>query len=921
MMQQNLDLTACDHEPIHIPGAIQPHGILIAFDANRQTFTHASANVEALWGYSPEQLWGKMIHEFAAEFETPDWNNVLLSDISIGRPLYQASWKHQATETTWDVITHRHLGRIFFEFEPAQSQPASRVDQLYRHLHEALFRLENPNSVKELADVVARHVRQLNGFDRVMVYRFDKDWHGEVIAENRRDGLEPFLGLHYPASDIPRQARALYTSNWLRFITDRDYTPAPILAGPTAGAEALDLSFSVLRSVSPIHLQYLRNMGVAASMSISLLRQGELWGLIACHHYSPRYVPYDLRKACELLGQFMSLHITQVEDAETSRERARLKDTSAKLVTGLEREEDIANAVIHAKPSLLDFIPAAGAAVVADSSIERLGQTPNEPEIRQLAAWLSQSNSEIFSTNHLQGEFGTGILSSVAAGVLAINLGHNRLHQLIWFRPEKIRTVNWAGDPRKFESDGVTPDRLTPRGSFALWRETVRGQSEPWTDDEIAAATDLRQNIVRLMLKRAELLALAHNDLRLSSLEREKALEAERSARLESERLHRVKDDFVATLSHELRTPLNAILGWTQLLQMSDQIDLEELTEGLDVIERNAKSQAAMIEDLLEISRIVSGRLRLDLQDVNLAEIVEDAIESLSVTAAVKKVRLEKMLDPLIGIKATGDPNRLRQIAWNLLSNAIKFTPAKGRVQVVLQKVDSHVELSVADTGIGIKPDFLPHIFERYRQADPSITRQYGGLGLGLAIVRNLVELHGGNITADSAGEGRGATFTVSLPIRIVSQTESPAKPAARSDASFAETTIRLPGLRVCILDDEKDARELLGKIFRVAECDVTCCETADQALDLLARNEFDLIVSDIGMAEMDGYSFIRLWRQRETELGRKRLPAVALTAYARAEDRRRALVAGFTSHITKPVDAVELITLAASMTERLEPS
>jgi chemotaxis family two-component system sensor kinase Cph1 len=919
-MEQNLDLTACDHEPIHIPGAIQPHGILIAFDANRQTLTHASSTVEALWGCSIEKLWGQTIDEFVAGFDAHNWNDMLLSDISTGRPLYQSPWHHRETDTTWDTITHRHNGKIFFEFEPAQSPTASRVDDLYRHLHEALYRLENPETVKELGDVVARQVRKLSGFDRVMVYRFDQDWHGEVIAENRRDDLEPFLGLHYPASDIPAQARALYASNWLRFITDRDYEPAPILAASNGSAEPIDLSFSVLRSVSPIHLQYLRNMGVGASMSISLMRHGKLWGLIACHHYSPRYVAYDLRKSCELLGQFMSLQITQVEDAEAFHERTRLEDTSAKLIAGLEREEDIANAVIHSNPSLLDFIPAAGAAVVADSSIARLGQTPNEPEIRQLAAWLSQSNSEIFSTSRLHDEFGTGILASVAAGVLAINLGHNRLHQLIWFRPEKVRTVNWAGDPRKFENDGVTPDRLTPRGSFALWRETVRGQCDPWTSDEITAATDLRQSIVRLMLRRAELLALAHDDLRLSSQEREKALEAERSARLESERLNRVKDDFVATLSHELRTPLNAILGWTQLLQMSDQIDESELTEGLEVIERNAKSQAAMIEDLLEISRIVSGRLRLDLQDVNLAEIVEDAIESLSVTAAVKKVRLEKMVDPLIGIKATGDPNRLRQITWNLLSNAIKFTPAKGRVQVILQKVDSHVELSVADTGIGIKRDFLPHIFERYRQADPSITRQYGGLGLGLAIVRNLVELHGGNITVDSAGENQGSTFTVSLPIRIVSQSDLPAQPAARSDHSFAETAIRLPGLRVCILDDEKDARDLVAKIFRVADCEVTCCETADKAMELLAQDKFDLIVSDIGMAGMDGYTFIRHWRQRELELGRKRLPAVALTAYARAEDRRRALVAGFTSHVTKPVDAVELITLAASMTERLSP-
>ncbi|MCC7084107.1 MAG: response regulator [Pirellulales bacterium] len=914
-METRLDLTTCDSEPIHIPGAIQPHGFLIAFDSDGRSITHVSANVEQLLNLAPADLLGQCFEDLLQNACISEADTGQFADVQDGRPTYQSTWQFKGSGSMWDAIAHRHSGRIFVEFEPARNLQATRVDELYRNLQGALVSLENAGTIREMAEVATARVRQLSGFDRVMLYQFDQDWNGEVVAENRRDDLEPFLGLHYPASDIPQQARELYTRNWLRFITDRDYTPSPIVTG-VGMSTPLDMSFAVLRSVSPVHLEYLRNMGVHASMSISLLHQEKLWGLIACHHYSPRYVPFDLRKACELLGHFMSLQITQAQAKEAEHERTRLSDSSRALIESLDREEDLAKSLVEGSPNVLDFISAAGAAVVSDGNIVRVGQTPNEPEIRQLAVWLSQKGDEIYATKELGREFGTALLTSVAAGLLAINLGHNRLHQILWFRPERVRTVSWAGDPRKSSSADNPAERLSPRGSFALWKETVKGQADPWTSDELNAAALFRESIVRLMLQRAELLAVANDDLRLANREREKSLEAERNARMELERLNRLKDEFVATLSHELRTPLNAILGWTQLLQMGETTEVD-LDEGLQVIERNAQAQAKMIEDLLEISRIVSGLLTLDLQEVNLTEIVENALESLSVAAAGKKIRVEKLIDPLKGVNATGDPNRLRQIIWNLLSNAIKFTPQAGRIQIVVEKVDSHVEITVADTGIGIKREFLPHIFERYRQADASISRQYGGLGLGLAIVRNLVELHGGNISVDSPGENQGTTFTVSLPIRIIAPSDDKRQRRNREPAA-TNPKFNLDGVHVLVVDDEEDARNLVARVLRTAGCSVDCAASVAEAIDLAQRENFSLIVSDIGMAHEDGYSFIRKWRSREHEQSQPRTPAIALTAYARADDRRRSLMAGFNAHLTKPVDTVELVTVIASMTDRI---
>lgn len=768
-MSEPIDLTTCDQEPIHIPGAVQPHGVLVALDGAQLAITHVSANAAELIGATAESLLGRGVEALLSENERGEaarWSRDL-SLLKQGRPAYQSTWALHNGEESWDAITHRFGDKLFIELERSPETSEQRANALYHNLQDALVRIEQATSVKEMAALACEKVSRLCGFDRVMMYRFDRHWNGEVIAEERRSDLEPFLGLHYPASDIPKQARELYTKNWLRFIADRDYRPAPIVAAP-GQTEPLDLSYSVLRSVSPIHLQYLRNMGVYASMSISILRQGKLWGLIACHHYSPKFVPYDVRKASELLGHFMSLQITAVEEQETRETRTRQSGCCDRVIANLNREEDFAKAALYSEPTLIDCIDAGGAAIVSDGLVSRVGLTPSEEEIRQIAAWLLQRDESVVIVENLGSEFGGRHLAAVAAGVLAVNIGRDRPHQLLWFRPEQVRTVDWAGDPRKSALTQETPDRLSPRGSFALWRETVKGSCAPWTADEIAAASELRQRMVALLMKRAETLAMAHADLRLASAEREKALDSERIARHELERLNRVKDDFVATLSHELRTPLNAILGWSQLLKMIGADLSDEFQEGLEVIERNAKSQATMLEDLLEISRIISGRLRLDLQDVNIATIVEEAVQSTGVTASAKGVRLEKLIDPLFGVKATGDPNRLRQVAWNLISNAIKFTPKGGRVQVVLQRVDSHVELTVADTGIGIKPELIPHIFDRYRQADASISRSYGGLGLGLAIVRNLVELHGGVVSAESAGPDRGSTFTVSLPIRAV---------------------------------------------------------------------------------------------------------------------------------------------------------
>lgn len=389
--------------------------------------------------------------------------------------------------------------------------------------------------------------------------------------------------------------------------------------------------------------------------------------------------------------------------------------------------------------------------------------------------------------------------------------------------------------------------------------------------------------------------------------QREMLLESERAARSEAERASRSRDEFVATLSHELRSPLNAVLGWAQLLQRPSRTP-EQIDKGLETIGRNARVLSQIISDLLDVSRIAAGKLRLDATAVDLPAIIGAAMEDIRASAEAKGIELRAAFAPIAAV-VVGDPARLQQVVWNLVSNAVKFTPRGGRVDVALAQNGNHVTIGVADTGAGIDPDFLPRLFERFRQADSSTARRHGGLGLGLSIVKHLVELHGGRVRAESAGIGRGARFVVELPVEATSGRRAGAR-AAEAPASWEAPC--LAGKKVLVVDDEPDARDLVRRMLEECGAQVSTAGSALEAIQVLAREDADMLVSDIGMPGQDGYALIREIRAGVS--GTKDVPAVALTAFARPEDRQRALEAGYQAHLAKPVEAPELLSTAARL-------
>jgi PAS domain S-box-containing protein len=403
--------------------------------------------------------------------------------------------------------------------------------------------------------------------------------------------------------------------------------------------------------------------------------------------------------------------------------------------------------------------------------------------------------------------------------------------------------------------------------------------------------------------------------------ERSRLLSSEKLARNEAERANRLKDEFLATVSHELRNPLNAILGWAHMLRLG-KLTEANAERAVETIYRNAQSQAQLVADLLDVSRIISGKLRLNVRPVDLIYIINAAIDSIRPAADAKSIRLQTMLDPAAG-PISGDADRLQQIVWNLLTNAVKFTPKGGRIQVKVQRVDAHVELVVSDSGVGINKEFLPHVFDRFRQADASTTRIHGGLGLGLSIVHQLVDLHGGSVSVHSEGEGKGATFTITLPfvgvVNDENEVEAEAEAVTPENPDAVTTFDGLPslrGLKVLVVDDEADTRELISEVLKEVGSEVITCRSVEEALVALEQHKPDILISDLGMPDEDGYSLISKIRALPFEQG-GHIPAAALTAYARAEDRMRVLRSGFQFHLPKPVDSAELVTVVASLAGR----
>ncbi|MBA2287344.1 MAG: GAF domain-containing protein [Ktedonobacteraceae bacterium] len=500
-VQAHLDLVNCDHEPIHIPGSIQSHGVLLVLKEPELTLLQVSENVQTMFGIPAQSVLNHHVSCLLEPSQVEILTRVLLSeDIQSANPIKLRA-KAGKRKLYLDGIVHRIDGLLMLELEVAELKESASFVELYRHLKASLTRLQLSSDLHQLCQVAAEEIRLLTGFDRVMIYRFDEQWNGVVVAEDKKAHLHGFLGLQFPASDIPALARELYLKNWLRLINDAGYHPAAIVPviNPLT-QRPVDLSYAVLRGVSPVHLEYLKNMEVRASMSISLLKGNTLWGLIACHHFTPKYIGHEMRSMCELVGQIVSMQLLNKQKIEEYRYGMQVKNLQTHVASLIMKEEDGMKGLKRYGRELLKLVNAQGLAICFDEGYDAVGQVPGEAELRPFIQWLWENMREdIFATSHLPGiyqEAREAKFKEYGSGVLAISISHIQRAFLLWFRPEVIQTVNWGGNPDEGVKEGKSLTDLHPRASYEIWKQTICLTSLPWQLCEIQAATELRSIIV-----------------------------------------------------------------------------------------------------------------------------------------------------------------------------------------------------------------------------------------------------------------------------------------------------------------------------------------------------------------------------------------------------------------------------------------
>lgn len=751
---QTVDLTNCDREPIHIPGSIQPHGLLLVLRADNLDIVQVSHNVREWLERSPQDLLGKPLSSLLDLEQMVTVKQCLAGEFDHLNPLDLCILRDQ--DAIWfDGIVHQLNDLVLLELEPKQTPEKPDFFAFYQQVRGTITKIQKTRTLREMSQVVVSEVRRITGFDRVMVYRFDADGAGSVIAEDTH--LTPsYLDLRYPATDIPQQARHLYTLNWLRLIPDASYQPVGLTPSENPLTGALDLSGSVLRSVSPLHLEYLQNMGVAASMSVSLMQDQQLWGLIACHHTTPRHVPYTVRTACEFIGQVMSVELVNKIANEDLDYKMALKSLQTSFVESLSQSQHLIEGLVQLESKLLNLVSATGAVVCTADRCTCIGQTPPEAVLPDLLNWLKpQLQHNLFQTASLPKLYPeVAAFRETVSGLLALEI--SKVHQtyILWFRPEVLQTVHWGGNPNKLvevQVDGTV--QLSPRKSFERWQETVSGCSLPWKPCELEIVAELRSLIVGIVLRQADELA---------------------SMNVELQRSNEELDSFAYIASHDLKEPLRGIHNYANFL-MEDYGEVlnEDGVAKLQTLVRLTQRMEDLINSLLHFSRL--GRAELMWQTVHLDDLLHQVIATLNMARPQHPIEF-RIPRPLPTLEC--DRAQVSELLTNLISNAIKYNDKPERwIEIGYCEAPATDDLAttgspeseaaqpvifyIRDNGIGICTDYHDQIFQIFRRLHGR-DEFGGGTGAGLTIARKIVERHGGKIWLESSS-GQGSTFYFTL--------------------------------------------------------------------------------------------------------------------------------------------------------------
>ena len=725
-------------DPIHIPRSIQPHGTLIIVNPETFKVLQVSDNTETFLGYAPQDLLNQPLETVIGATYQQEIMGCLEQDFSAINPI-----RIRLNNIEMNLIVHKNQEVIFLEFEPINSTYKNNFMTFYNMTKKVVDQIQLSKSLQDLSEIIVENIRKLTGFDRVMVYRFDADGSGHVIAEDKLDSLDSFYGLRYPAIDIPEPARRLFELNYTRLIPTLDHQRIPLPDHPITG-EPFDLSYCNLRSVSPCHVEYLKNMGVQASLSISLMQESKLWGLIACHHYQPKYLPYEVRVACEFLGKVMSLNLIAKADQEDLNYKVNLRHRLSRLFDKLSQNEDVTDGLEHCLLDLQTIVDAEGVALCLNGIILLLGTTPSICEITDLMDELrNQQDAELLFHCDRLGELypPAQAFQKKASGVLMLSLSRVENSYILWFRPEVSQTVCWAGNPQEditVAEDGTL--KLSPRKSFELWKQTVTGRSLPWLSCEIQQVMEFRNLLVDVLFKKSNELLELNSELKRSNDE---------------------LDSFAYIASHDLKEPLRGIYNYSYILLEDYEKSLDEDgNRRLQTLMSLAKRMEKLIDALLHYSRI--GRQDLSCQNINLEKLILTIIRPILEASYQETIdiKIENSLP-----QCSGDKTLIEEVFLNLISNGIKYNSNTEKLILVGSLNNpKNPEIPiyyVRDNGIGISTEHQKLIFRIFKRLHSP--KQYGGgTGAGLTIVKKIIERHGGRIWVDS-NLGEGTTFYFTL--------------------------------------------------------------------------------------------------------------------------------------------------------------
>jgi chemotaxis family two-component system sensor kinase Cph1 len=729
-----IDLTNCEQEPIHIPGRIQSHGFLIGTD-QKYIITYCSDNVSKFLAAEPVTLLGKSLAHLDKFIKKADSKDLLIQLVKLSRTVKGFEpfnpYPVRIGGVLFNVIISISGDKFLLDFEPEISSLNSDIQRI---LGSSLSEMVADTNLSRLLANAAEQIKKIIGYDRVMIYKFHEDGHGEVVSEASEPGLEPFFGLHYPASDIPRQARELYKVNLTRLIADVSTESAALLSLSNSG-EPLDLTNSGLRAVSPIHIQYLKNMGVASSFSISILHQNELWGLVACHNYTPRFINYKEREAAKLIGQVLSSALSFRVLEEMKNKSGKYSAAVDALNKQLLRDNNIVDALLSHETNLNDAVEATGAVLIFENKYYLLGKTPPESFLKEVKIWLDgQVGQQVFQTSQFSAEFPAALkYADIASGLLACRLSKDINEYMLWFRPEVITTIKWAGDPNK----PVEPSRdgtlaISPRKSFDTWLQTVEHTAEPWRNHDLNSALQLKEEISFAISRKASELRLLNERLKVAYDE---------------------LDAFSYTISHDLKNPLASIKSYAQLLSRKFELDPGASQMVTRILSAASKMQG-MITEVLNYSQV--GQSVTNWKKIDMNDLLNELRQEIMVSS--EHEQLEVNIGHVEDIE--GDETMVQQVFSNLLGNAVKYSgkTENPRVDVRAEDLGSSIRYVVKDNGVGIQPAEQEKIFDLFSRS--AAVSAFEGSGVGLSIVKKIMEKHGGKVWVESDGES-GSMFYV----------------------------------------------------------------------------------------------------------------------------------------------------------------